>query len=44
MEDVPEDIIVNWDQTAINIPLSSWTVAQEGSKRVEVVGIDDKCQ
>ena len=45
MEDVPEDMIVNWDQTAIKyIPLSNWTMAKEGSKRVEVVGIDDKRQ
>ena len=28
MEDVPEDMIVNWDQTAIkHIPLSNWTMA-----------------
>ena len=45
MEDAPEDMIVNWDHTAIKyIPLSNWTMAQEGSKRVEVVGIDDKRQ
>ena len=45
MEDIPDDMIVNWDQTAIKyIPLSNWTMAKEGSKRVEVVGIDDKCQ
>jgi len=45
MEDIPEDVIVNWDQTAIKyIPLSNWTMVQEGSKWVEVIGIDDKRQ
>ena len=45
MQDIPDDMIVNWDQTAIKyIPLSNWTMDKEGSKRVEVAGIDDKCQ
>ena len=45
MEDIPDEMIVNWDQTAIiYISLSNWTVAKEGSRRVEVVGIDDKHQ
>ena len=45
MENIPDEMIVNWDQTAIKyIPLSNWTMAKEGSKHVEVVGIGDKCQ
>jgi len=45
MEEIPDDMVINWDQMAIKyIPLSDWTMAQEGSKRVEVAGIDDKCQ
>ena len=45
MQDVPDDMVVNWDQTAIKyIPLSNWTMDKEGSKRVEVAGIDDKRQ
>ena len=45
MEKIPDDLVVNWDQTAIKyIPLSNWTMDKEGSKRVEVIGIDDKCQ
>ena len=45
MKDVPEEMIVNWDQTAIKyIPVSNRTMAKEGSKRVEVAGIDDKRQ
>ena len=45
MEEIPNDLVVNWDQTAIKyIPLSNWTMDKEGSKRVEVIGIDDKHQ
>ena len=45
MEEIPDDMIVNWDQTAIKyVPSSNWTMAAEGSKRVEIVGIDDKRQ
>ena len=45
MEEIPDDLLVNWDQTAIKyIPLSNWTMDKEGSKRVEVIGIDNKCQ
>ena len=36
---------VNWDQTEINyVPVSSWTMEAEGSKRVELIGKDDKRQ
>ncbi len=45
MEDIPKQMIINWDQTGINyVPVSQWTMAQKGSKRVEVVGITDKTQ
>ena len=45
MEEIPDDLVVNWDQTSIKyIPLSNWTMDKEGSKRVEVIGIDDKRQ
>lgn len=45
MEDIPDEMIVNWDQAAIKyISLSNWTMAKEGSRQVEVVGIDDKRQ
>ena len=45
MEEIPGDMVINWDQTAIKyIPLSDWTMAEKGSKRVEVFGIDDKRQ
>ena len=43
MKEIPDDMVMNWDQRAIKyIPLSNWTMDKEGSKRVEVVGIDDK--
>ena len=45
MEDIPPDLIINWDQTAIKyVPVSNWTQEQKGSKRVEIAGIDDKRQ
>ena len=45
MEDVPPEIVFNWDQTGINIvPGSSWTMELKGSKRMEIVGISDKRQ
>ena len=41
----PPALIINWDQTGINyVPVSSWTMEVEGSKRVELVGKDDKRQ
>ncbi|SMN02226.1 hypothetical protein SPONN_625 [uncultured Candidatus Thioglobus sp.] len=45
MEDVPPELIFNWDHTGISIvPGSSWTMELKGSKRVEIIGIDDKRQ
>ena len=45
MEDIPSELVINWDQTGIHyVPVSSWTMAKEGSKRVEIAGIDDKRQ
>ena len=43
MKDIPDDMVVNWDQTAIKyMPLLNWTMDKEWSKQVEVVGIDNK--
>ena len=40
MEEVPNDMILNWDQIAIKyIPVSNWTMATECSKRIELIGI-----
>ena len=45
MEEIPSDLIINCDQTAIKyIPVSTWTMADEGSQQVEIVGADDKGQ
>ena len=45
MEDVPPQLVINWDQTGISIvPGSSWTMELKGSKRVEIAGISDKRQ
>ena len=45
MEDVPAELIINWDQTGLNlVPASSWSMATKGSKRVELKGQNDKCQ
>ena len=45
MDEIPADLVINFDQTGINcMPVSSWTMEKEGSKRVEIIGKDDKCQ
>ena len=45
MEEIPEDLVINWDHTGLHyVPVSSWTMAKEGSKRVEIAGLDDKKQ
>ena len=45
MDEIPGDLVINFDQTEIHyIPVSDWTMAEEGSKRVEITGKDDKCQ
>ena len=44
-EDIPLDLIFNWDQTGLNyVPVSNRTVEKEGAKRVEIKGLDDKRQ
>ena len=44
-EEIPDNLIINWDQTGIKyIPVSAWTMAEHKSKRVEVSGIEDKRQ
>ena len=45
IEDIPPDLVFNWDQTGISIvPGSTWTMEDKGSKRIEIVGISDKRQ
>ena len=45
MEDIPGDMIIKWDQTAMKlVPFSSWTMEKRGTKRVEISATDDKWQ
>ena len=45
MEEIPHDLIINWDQTAVHyVPVSNWTMAMEGSKKFPIADIDDKRQ
>lgn len=45
MEEIPYELVINWDQTAIHyVPVGSWTMEKEGAQRVEIVGKDDKHQ
>lgn len=44
-EEIPHDMIINWDHTGINFAsTSSWTMEKKGTKRVEMAAIDDKRQ
>ena len=42
MEEIPAELIMNWDQTGIKRVPSSWTMEQRGSQRVEMAGVGDK--
>ena len=45
MEEVLPCLVINWDQTGIKyVPVSNWTMAKQGSKKVEIVGVSDKHQ
>ena len=45
MDEVPLELILNWDQTGIKIvPIDTWTMDVRGSKRVELIGLKDKRQ
>ena len=45
MEEIPAELIMNWDQTGIKlVPSSSWTMEKRGSQRVEMAGVGDKRQ
>jgi len=43
MEEIPRQLIFNWGQTGIKlVPSTSWTMAEKGLKRVELIGLSDK--
>ena len=45
MEEIPSELILNWDQTGLNIvPASHWTLEQKGARRAELIGVNDKRQ
>ena len=45
VHNIPHELIINWDQTPINVaPTTNWTMAEVGSKRVEVAALNDKRQ
>ena len=45
MEDIPEELVINWDQAGLKyIPVSDWTFEEKGTKRIEIAGLDDKRQ
>ena len=45
MEDIPKDLIINWNHTGIHyVPVSNWTMAKDGTKRIDIFGADDKRQ
>jgi len=45
MEDIPADLIINWDHTGLKyVPVSNWTMEHKGAKWVEITGRDDKRQ
>jgi len=45
MEEIPLELILNWDQTGMKIvPSYSWTMHDQGARRVEIIGLSDKWQ
>ena len=45
MEEIPAELIFNWDQTGLNlVPAATWTMEKRGKKRVAIKGLDDKRQ
>ena len=44
-DDIPDDLIINWDQTATNLlPGGNWTMEKRGKEQVPIHGMDDKRQ
>ena len=45
MEEIPPELVINWDHTAFKlVPSSNWTMEKKGTKRIEIIAIDDKRQ
>ena len=44
MEEIPKELIINWNQTGMKyVPVFNWTFAEKGVKRVEIAGLNKKC-
>ena len=42
---IPAELVLNFDQTAVPIiPISKWTLEKQGSRQVEITGLEDKRQ
>ena len=45
LQEISDDLILNWDHTGINIvPSSAWTMDQKGQQHVDLLALDDKRQ
>ena len=45
MEEIPSELVINWDHTDVHyVQASNWTMERKGSKRIKVVGLDNKRQ
>ena len=45
MNEIPMNLIINWDQTALSIiPTGEWTMEKQGAKVVPIANADDKRQ
>ena len=45
LNDIPPELIFNWDQIGINlVPTVLWTLDKKGKKRIEIAGYQDKRQ
>ena len=43
LEEIPDDLVMNWDQTDIHYaPASDWTMEKVGAKRDEIIGANYK--
>ena len=45
MNDIPDDLVVNWDQTGLHLVLTGqWTMHRQGERVVSISNSDDKRQ
>ena len=45
MDDIPPELVLNRDQTGIKlVPSTSWTMNEQGARRVKLVGLNNKRQ